>query len=335
MTAIDMAIKQIQKKEGCLPYQGKACNVYFPDRSSCKMRIFDDSVAKNIFMKIIEHVGVSQGLQFFALVEETRTASGKPMFRVLSEAERLIETTKNERARLVFKKVVFVDRTGEPTIDRDNPVVLNFQYCQAVSDSLVYYHPPEETAVRMAALQLKVQGRKVEPAELKENLHEYLPYWMMSAERSVDEADRWIASIFEHVKVMDSGYSTSVEQCKIEYIKLSQKSPIYGSSFYQVQLQDDKQKMHDYVLAVNQSGVHLLEAVGCALKCSFLYSHIVKWGRSTTSFNLIHGENDWKFYTKQGEEINKFMGIYVRMLVERRASIAARAALIERRASPS
>ena len=42
-------------------------------------------------------------------------------------------------------------------------------------------------------------------------------------------------------------------------------------------------------------------------------------GRSATSFNLIHGENDWKFLTSQGEEINKFMGIYVRMLVERRA----------------
>ena len=319
MSAIEMAIKQIQKKEGCLPYQGKPCNVYFPDRSSCKMRIFDDSVAKNIFMKIIEHVGVSQGLQFFALVEETRPVGGKPMFRVLSESEKLIETTKNENSRLVFKKVVFVDRTGVPTIDQDNPVVLNFQYCQAVTDSLAYYHAPEETALRMAALQLKVQGRKIVPAELKENLHEYLPYWMMSSERSVEEADKWIAGIFDHVKSMDSGYSTSAEQCKVEYIKLSQNSPIYGSSFYQVQLQDDKHTMHDYVLAVNQSGIHLLEAVGCALKCSFLYSHIVKWGRSTTSFNLIHGENDWKFYTKQGEEINKFMGIYVRMLVERRA----------------
>lgn len=46
----------------------------------------------------------------------------------------------------------------------------------------------------------------------------------------------------------------------------------------------------------------------------------MKWGRSMATFNFVaHDESRWEFETEQGEEINKFMGIYVRMLVERRA----------------
>ena len=51
---------------------------------------------------------------------------------------------------------------------------------------------------------------------------------------------------------------------------------------------------------------------------SFPYEQIAKWGRSQSSFNIIQGESQWTFETRQGEEINKFLGIYVRMLVERK-----------------
>ena len=288
MWDLAMAIKQIQKKEGKLPPAGDVYPIHFPDFSKVTVNVKETTLAKDVFVRLLEHVGVSKGLQFFALVENREGQSSDVSHnRVLSENEPLLKSLKKASTKLVFKKVVFLDRNSEDTIDCDNPTVLNFQYCQAVQDAIGFYHLPENTTMKMAGLQMRISG--AEASTIEENLHEYLPYYMMSTIKAAEEKGNWAQEV---IKQANDAANIDKEECKIQYIRLAQTSPIYGSSFYPVSVTGEDEKPVNYVLGVNRSGVHLLEEVGCALKASFPYGRIVKWGRSPHSFNVIHGESE-------------------------------------------
>ena len=72
-----------------------------------------------------------------------------------------------------------------------------------------------------------------------------------------------------------------------------------------------------YVLAINADGLHIVDRGTRALIVSFPYVSVMRWSRSSTKFNFTtQGDNHWTMLTKEGEEINKFMGIYVRFLLE-------------------
>ena len=111
----------------------------------------------------------------------------------------------------------------------------------------------------------------------------------------------------------------SLYQLQRRYVDLCQHSPIYGSAYYAVTMSKDDGGLQDCVLAVNRIGLHLVDRDEREIIATFPYEHIVKWGRSAHSFNFItQGDNQWTFETYQGDEINKFMGIYVRLLLESR-----------------
>lgn len=76
------------------------------------------------------------------------------------------------------------------------------------------------------------------------------------------------------------------------------------------------------VLVVNLTCLHLQDVDSRKVLKSLAYEQIVKWGRPANSFNVIKGPQgagtQFNSQTTQGKKINKFMGIYVRMLVDRR-----------------
>ena len=140
----------------------------------------------------------------------------------------------------------------------------------------------------------------------------------------------------------------------IDYVnKVNSTSKLFGSTFYRVSQTSDLQLPQTLILAVNAVGLHLQArkrgrnrkpmldrssnwlnwCIGTWMSChfdpqnlesrqllaSYPYEHIVRWGRSTAALNIILNDGKcWSFGTRQGEEINKFIGIYVKKLVEKR-----------------
>lgn len=323
MKGVTTAVRQIQKKEGKLPgaeLTGLLAEVWLPDNSSLQVDVKAETTAKHIFLAVIEHVGVSKGLQYFALIEEKYEDEYNTSQRVLSESETVFDKISKSSCRLCFKKVVFVDRSGVATVTRDNPTIMNFEYSQAVSDALTYFQMPEDECIHLAALQLRCRLGQLDPEVHKpgfllEEIHEYLPYHMVSSLRVEECKADWEAAILK--KAFELNSLTS-EQCKLNYVQACMKSPLYGSSFYTV-----KADSKHFILAVNSIGLHLIDYVERVVLHTFPYENIVKWGRSHSSFNVIQGDQQWTFETTHGEEINKFMGIYVRMLVDRKQREAA------------
>jgi len=331
ISKISMTIKQIQVQEGkevTEPTDGSSLPVHLPDKSVFNVKVTAATTAKEIFMKVIDAVGVTKGLQYFALVEENVTEEGVPTSRVCSESESMLAKAENsETSKLYFKKVVFVDRAAE---NLDNKVVLNFQYAQAVHEVLNHYHCGEEESLDLAALQLRIsQGVLVpethRPGWLLPIIHEFIPNHMLSKLNSLGK--KWEEFILKKAFLLNP---VSSEQCKQQYVQLTTVSPVYGSAFYHVARKAPDGKVARFILGVNSTGLHLLDAMTSTLLKSFPYEHIAKWGRSQSSFNIIQGEAQWTFETRQSEEINKFLGIYVRMLVERKWRDQAQA---ERRGS--
>jgi hypothetical protein len=299
-------------------------SVFLPDGSCLDIAMNDTTTAKDVFMKVIQTIGVTRGLQYFALVEETAVEAGANATRVISESENVYNIfMRGEQAgtinRLVFKKVVFVDEDARPDA---NVVVLNFQYSQAVSDVLKNFYLDEPDAIRLAAIQFRCQHGVLDEAThtkeaLLEQLAGYLPVNLKADVEAKAEylADSIVAQAF---KLNDQ----TETQLKAEYITKSKVVPVYGASFYNVRQETVADYPENLVLAVNSTGLHLQDVDSRKVLTSFPYEQIVKWGRSASSFNVIKGPQgagtQFNFQTPAGEEINKFMGIYVRMLVDRR-----------------
>ena len=143
--------------------------VYLPDGSHIEASLTESTTAKDIFMnvchsvlhvyqvqliitltltlvihccmvilQVLQTLGVTRGLQYFALVEETPVAAGANATRVLSEKESvhsmlLKNVNKQANNRLVLKRVIFVE---DDACIKSDQMVLTFQYSKAVSNVL-------------------------------------------------------------------------------------------------------------------------------------------------------------------------------------------------------
>ena len=131
----------------------------------------------------------------------------------------------------------------------------------------------------------------------------------------VEATNRWEADILNRAAEIEDTKKT-VSECMEEYIKKSQENPLYGCTFFEVSMMREEVD-YAYILGVNSTGLHVIDRKSRALVVSFPYVSIMRWSRSSKKFNFTtQGENHWTMLTKQGEEINKFMGIYVRFLLD-------------------
>ena len=220
---------------------------------------------------------------------------------------------------LVFKKVIFV-HYAEPPLDDEK--LLNFVYCQSVVDATCFADPPESVAIKLAALQMKVTEVDIDPVKhvrgfLTGFLHEYLPYAVMR-KNTPEMLLEWEAKILNKCHEIEASGKSTLD-CRREYVSIVQEFDIYGAAYYPVTMTNTEGADEDCILAVNARGLHLIRRRTREFVQSFPYEKIMKWGRSMATFNFVaHDESRWEFETEQGEEINKFMGIYVMFLLDSR-----------------
>jgi len=292
--------------------------VHLPDGSTSIVKLKENQGAKDAFLKLAKKINV-RGMQFFSLVETVHVNDGMYLQRVLSERDNLNIIKPSNR--LIFKKVVFEEEMDPRA---DSGMLLDFLYTQAVTDLLSFMLPEEKDLVRHAALMLKIKEVTIDPVIhtrgfLTNQMHEYLSYGTMrKATRA--KIDDWEAKVLNKVHDLEASGKT-LGECKMEYVQMAMDNPAFGAAYYPVVWSKGDGTQVELILAVNCSGLHLLYRRSREFFKSFYYETIMKWGRSMATFNFTsQDEQRWEFETEQGEEINKFMGIYIKLLLESRLS---------------
>ncbi len=151
---------------------------------------------------------------------------------------------------------------------------------------------------------------------LKDIIHEYIPDTLLLRHGDDREKmDKWEADILNRAHEIEAS-GKSLTDCMGDYVRKSMEHPLFGSTLFEVSMLRDNVEQK-YVLAINADGLHIVDRGTRALIVSFPYVSVMRWSRSSTKFNFTtQGDNHWTMLTKEGEEINKFMGIYVRFLLE-------------------
>ena len=292
--------------------------VHLPDGSTSIVKLKENQGAKDAFLKLAKKINV-RGMQFFSLVETVQVNDGMYLQRVLSERDNLNIIKPSNR--LIFKKVVFEEEMDPRA---DSGMLLDFLYTQAVTDLLSFMLPEEKDLVRHAALMLKIKEVTIDPVIhtrgfLTNQMHEYLSYGTMR-KATRGKIDDWEAKVLNKVHDLEASGKTLAE-CKMEYVQMAMDNPAFGAAYYPVVWSKGDGTQVELILAVNCSGLHLLYRRSREFFKSFYYETIMKWGRSMATFNFTsQDEQRWEFETEQGEEINKFMGIYIKLLLESRLS---------------
>ena len=312
MDGISTAILQL--KSGSEKVKtGSDFSVHMPDRSILTSSV-KTSNAKDVFLKVATTVSIQKGIQFFSLVKAYTTPDRLDFYNVFSERDNVADLGPY---RLAFYRVISLKGKD----DLSDPKLLMVEYSQTVRANLMFFEYEEKDAIELAALQLKVKEGTISSVThtrgfLSENLHEYMPdSQLMRYGDNTEVTNQWEADILNRAADIESS-KKSVNECMEEYIKKSQENVLYGCTFFEVSMIREEQD-YAYILGVNSTGLHVIDRKTRALVVSFPYVSIMRWSRSSKKFNFTtQGENHWTMLTKQGEEINKFMGIYVRFLLD-------------------
>ena len=312
MDGISTAILQL--KSGIEKVKtGSDFSVHMPDRSVLTSSV-KTSNAKDVFLKVATTVAIQKGIQFFSLVKAYTTPDRLEFYNVFSERDNCADLGP---FRLAFYRVISLKGKD----DLSDPKLLTVEYSQTVRANLMFFEYDEKDAIELAALQLKVKEGTISSVThtrgfLAEDLHEYMPdSQLMRYGGDVEVTNKWEADILNRAAEIEDS-KKSVNECMEEYIKKSQENSLYGGTFFEVSMIRDESD-YAYILGVNSTGLHVIDRKTRALVVSFPYVSIMRWSRSSKKFNFTtQGENHWTMLTKQGEEINKFMGIYVRFLLD-------------------
>ncbi|KAJ7544569.1 hypothetical protein O6H91_09G083200 [Diphasiastrum complanatum] len=211
-----------------------------------------------------------------------------------------------------FKKKLFLQDTSHLPPDRRTQVNL-FEYDQAVYDVVNgLYMIEERDAVLLAALKLRVDMENtVMPEEIltEDTVKKFGPQFYI---RGYEGA--WKDAILKTVAALP--LEANMVTCRNDYLDfLRSRCPLYGSSWFFVQLEVDFQMPQEIFLAINSSGVYFVLAKSKEILVHLQYREICSWGYSPSAFSLVVGNmthnQDHRFFTSQGSEMGDVIQLYI------------------------
>ena len=113
-----------------------------------------------------------------------------------------------------------------------------------------------------------------------------------------------------HAKL--SGYSPS--EARLSYLDFVKSWKIYGSAYFFVEPQNNRDLPPEVVLAINKSGIIIVDPETKDYLSEYPYPQVVTWGHSPTSFVIVTGATKQTkvfFKTDQGKEMNGMVRAYV------------------------
>ena len=186
-------------------------------------------------------------------------------------------------------------------------------YIQATHDIVDSRYPcSEQDSITLAALQMQEEYGDY-PGEgkctyLRGNLGKYL------AARLIQQSEA--SALEEHIYKLYSkldGYSQL--EARLSYLDYVKSWKIYGSTYFFVEPQNNKDLPKECVLAVNNKGVTVISPTTKEFLAEYNYSTVVTWGHSPNSFVIVTGTQTRQikvyFKTEQGKELNNMVKCYI------------------------
>eukprot|EP01029_Cantina_marsupialis_P011270 TRINITY_DN251_c0_g1_i2.p1 TRINITY_DN251_c0_g1~~TRINITY_DN251_c0_g1_i2.p1 ORF type:complete len:848 (-),score=351.01 TRINITY_DN251_c0_g1_i2:687-2867(-) len=233
--------------------------------------------------------------------------------RVFDEGKDKDKKKAPDRFKLVFKVYMYFNLNDEDISGN------TFLYQQAVHDVVTSRYPcNEKDCYTLAALQLQAEtgdspNSRSADYITPELLSKCLPEKLQDSERAM-EVTMQIMRYHTKLKGIDKN---EAQQSYLDYVK---QWKIYGSSFFFVEPQMSTEFPDEVFLAVNPSGILIINPETKETLATYPYSELPTWGHSASSFVLHVGnllqQSKLYFKTEQGKDINELIHAYVEHLCQ-------------------
>lgn len=273
-------------------------DILFPDSSDMTLEIDSYTKVSTICEDLVQRLKLTsgEGYSLFIKVKDRLISllENDYFFDCIIHAEYFWTPGSSGQRRsltsAVMPKVVFMRKLWIPCETQEERIAdIIFNYHQEVPNFIVGFHQcTVQQAMKLAALIHIVShgGQRTEirsPTDISvaKDLQEKLSFaeW----KKGIDG-------------ILDGMTHLSVEEAKIQYMDVVSTFPTFGSLFFEVKQKSKTSEVEKVYLAVNSTGLSIIDPLTKELLCSFDYSKLLNW---------IHEEGNFTLITETGEEASK------------------------------
>jgi hypothetical protein len=300
-----------------------ACRVQKLDGSAVTVPVQSWTTIGEMCKMVSYKLGVKDG-EPYAIFE----VSSEEEERVLDADERVLDVVaywqktfdddkaKNakvqETYKFMYKVRLFLE--FDPT---DEPAV-NLFYIQGVFDVVNARYPTvQKDCEQLAALQIQEEHGDFAgmTGMVTGQLEKYCPAKYLDTHAAEQEMEDGIIKKWSSL----AGKGYTVMDARANYLDYISRWKIYGSTYFVVEPQSEKEWPSEIVLAINAKMILIVHPHTQEFLAQYPYEKVVTWGKSRTSFVLVLGNmmesHKMYFRTDQGEEINSLVQSYVDKIV--------------------
>lgn len=267
--------------------------VYFPDdtdeafevESSTRAKDFCQNIANKLLLKS------SEGFSLFVKIADKVISVPEGDFffdfvRHLTDWIRKARPSRDGATPSFTYQVFFMKKLWTNTVPgRDVHADTIFHYHQELPKLLRGYHKcGREEAAQLAALicRVKFGDQKGQLQNLQRFLRELLPADLIKTQSPED----WKRSIISHYN-REAG--RSIEEAKVEFLKIIYKWPTFGSAFFEVKQTTEPNYPEILLIAINKNGVNLINPQTKDILATHPFTKISNWSSGNTYFHMTIG----------------------------------------------
>lgn len=268
-------------------------DIMFPDSSNITLEVDSDTKVSTVCDELVQRMNLisGEGYSLFVKIKERLISLLETdyLFDCIIHAECFWSssiTDQRSQTGAMMPKIVFMRKLWTPTEEEDRMADIIFHYYQEVPNFLVGFHQcTVSQAVKLAALihivNCEGQRRQIRSSEdvcVPRDLRNKLSFadW----KREIDAT-------------LDNMGDMTMEAAKIQYMDTVSTFPTFGSLFFEVKHQNNLSEFEHVYLAVNNTGLSIVDPATKEFLCTFDYSKLLNW---------IHEEGTFTLITENGNE---------------------------------
>ncbi|XP_052271099.1 unconventional myosin-VIIb-like isoform X2 [Dreissena polymorpha] len=273
---------------------------------------FDAAATCGELIKTVKaKIGMRSDAECFALYEVTPGTSDRCMNHdermsdTLSKWERICKGASTREMKLVFKKRLFID----PYLNPIDPVECDLIFHQLIEDVFENHAPiTPQDAVRLCALKIQSESEEIKPGDIDySSVMRILPREMRPHVR------------LEDVVILHKSMSDLMPgQAVLQFIEVLKQWPLFGAAVFEISQAYTSSLPKSLLLAVDQTGVHLLESKTFRVIHSYSYTDMLQTSPAINSIMLIVGDmakgTKYMFQTNQASQIAHLIKEYTEEL---------------------
>lgn len=296
--------------------------IFFLDEGSKTLAVPQNATAAEVVDMIAEKIELHQCISDFKIFEVTSSGEERPLGdeeRPNAVQQSWLSLKSKEKPHFLFKRLIFMDPTGETVSD---PVLRSLLYYQS-RDAVLHglFVLDEVLVVDLAALLVahtygSHNPEKHRPGFLAPQIRQYIPAKLLE---QTGQTGKTPAQWEELVLRAHASLSADVNTDDIEekFLTKVRTLPFYGAALFPAKyLTRGSAHMSAKVfIGVSVHGVHLFDNPKLNRRGFYSYNTILSWGASINSFAMKTDETQeglsHVFTTDQGNEISNLIQCYV------------------------